>query len=172
MRITLALSLAAATVAGAASAATLSVSSSAIAPGGVIAPAYSAYGANRSMPVSWTAVAGAKSYAIILDDPDAGGAKPFVHWLVWNIPAGITQLVAGAAPPAGAREGRNGTGAQGYHGPHPPSGTHHYHMHVFALDSALSLGSGANREALAAAMRGHVIAAGEVVGLYSAPRAG
>ena len=143
--------------------------SAAIGVGGRIAAANSAYGANRSMPVTWTVAPGAKTYAVVLEDPDALGPAPFVHWQVWNIPAGTTELAAGAPPPAGAVQGRNGTGSTGYHGPHPPSGTHRYHLQVFALDSALALAAGADREALAAAMRGHIIASGEVVGLYSAP---
>jgi Raf kinase inhibitor-like YbhB/YbcL family protein len=150
-------------------AAFLTVRSAAMGPAGRIAAANSAYGANRSLPVSWSAAPAAKAYAIVLEDPDAPGAAPFVHWLVWNIPANVTRLAEGAPPPASAMQGSNGTGAAGYHGPHPPSGTHHYHLEVFALDRPLGLAAGANRDALAAALRGHVIAAGETIGLYSAP---
>jgi Raf kinase inhibitor-like YbhB/YbcL family protein len=150
-------------------AATLTVRSAAIGAGGRIAAANSAYGANRSLPVSCTAVPAAKAWAVVLEDPDAPGAAPFVHWLVWNIPASVTHLADGAPLPAPAVQGRNGTGGAGYHGPHPPSGTHHYHLEVFALDRPLALAAGASRDDLAAALRGHVVAAGEALGLYSAP---
>jgi Raf kinase inhibitor-like YbhB/YbcL family protein len=147
----------------------LTVSSAAIAPDGRIAAANSAYGANRSLPVSWGAAPAAKAWAVVLEDSDAPGAAPFVHWLVWNIPARVTHLADGAPLPAPAVQGRNGNGATGYHGPHPPTGTHHYHLEVFALDRPLGLAAGASRDELAAALRGHVVAAGQVVGLYSAP---
>ena len=134
---------------------------------GHIAARNSAYGANIPPEVNWSPAAGAGSYAVVLEDPDAGGPAPFVHWLAWNIPASRTRLAEGE-PPVGA-EGRNGRGGVGYWGPHPPSGTHHYYMQVFALDAPLKLGAGADRAALVAAMRGHVLASGEAVGLYSAP---
>jgi Raf kinase inhibitor-like YbhB/YbcL family protein len=147
----------------------LGVHSAAIGANGRIATANSAYGAGLSLPVTWTSAPDARTYVVILDDPDAPGGKPFVHWLVWNIPAGITQLAQGAAPPAGARQGRNGTGADGYYGPHPPSGTHHYRLRVLALDVVLNLAAGADRQALADAVSGHVVGDGEVVGLFSPP---
>jgi Raf kinase inhibitor-like YbhB/YbcL family protein len=156
--------------AGAAQAAApIAVRSSAIGLGGMIAQRNSAYGADRSPQVSWTAVPKARSYAVVLDDPDAPGADPFVHWLMWNIPAGRTHLDEGAAPPQGAVLGRNGLGGTGYWGPHPPSGTHHYHLRVLALDTTVPLAAGADRGQLNLASRGHVIASGEIVGLYSAP---
>ncbi|HEY2481218.1 MAG TPA: YbhB/YbcL family Raf kinase inhibitor-like protein [Caulobacteraceae bacterium] len=148
----------------------ITVRSAAIGPGGMIAQRNSAYGADQSLQVAWTAAPKAKSYAVVLDDPDAPGPGPFVHWLMWNIPAGRTHLDEGAAAPAGAVLGRNGHGGIGYWGPHPPSGTHHYHLQVLALDAALALPAGADRGQFNRASRGHVIASGEVVGLFSAPR--
>ncbi len=165
MPLVLVLSIAAAS---AISAARISVHSDAIDRDGRIAARNSAYGANVSPEVNWTAVPGAKSYAIVLDDPDAPGAGPFVHWLMWNVPAARTRLAEGAPPP-GVSEGRNGRGETNYWGPHPPSGTHHYHLRVMALDTTLTLAPGADRAQLAQATRGHVIASGEVVGLFSAP---
>jgi Raf kinase inhibitor-like YbhB/YbcL family protein len=164
-----ALGLALSLAAGAAfAAARISVHSDAIGPDGRIAARNSAYGTDLSPEVNWTQIPAARSYVIILDDPDAPGSGPFVHWLVWNIPAAQLRLAEGATPPD-ATEGRNGRGGTGYWGPHPPSGTHHYHLQVFALDTVVALASGADRARLAKAMHGHVIASGEVVGLFSAP---
>jgi Raf kinase inhibitor-like YbhB/YbcL family protein len=104
----------------------------------------------------------AKSLAIIVDDPDAPGGL-FTHWLVWNIDAKATEIAENSAP-AGAAQGTNDFGKRGYAGPCPPSGTHRYFFKVFALDTKLALNSGAKRAALDDAMRGHVIARGELMG--------
>jgi Raf kinase inhibitor-like YbhB/YbcL family protein len=146
----------------------IAVHSDAIGAGGRFADRDSAYGANLSPEVDWRPVSGAKSYAIVLDDPDAPGTQPFVHWLVWNIPPLRPRLDEGAEPP-GASVGHNSNGGIGYWGPHPPSGTHHYHLRVMALDTVLSLAQGANRAQFTQASRGHVIASGEVVALFSPP---
>ncbi|HEY1447998.1 MAG TPA: YbhB/YbcL family Raf kinase inhibitor-like protein [Caulobacteraceae bacterium] len=146
----------------------IGVHSNAIGRDGRFAARNSAYGADIPPEVDWTAVAGAKSYAIVLDDPDAPGGEPFVHWLVWNIPSSRTRLAEGA-PPAGVAEGQNSHGGSGYWGPHPPSGTHHYHLRVIALDTELPLAPGANRAQFTQASRGHSIASGEIVGLFSPP---
>jgi len=135
------------------------------------------YGANRSPPLAWTPVTGARTYAIILDDPDASDPRPFVHWLVWNIPGNVTALPQGLPPaarvadPPGAVQGRNDRDEIGYFGPRPPSGVHHYHFRVFALDATLWVAPGADRAALSAAMNGHVLAAGELVATFPAPGA-
>jgi Raf kinase inhibitor-like YbhB/YbcL family protein len=146
----------------------LGVTSPAIGADGRIAARTSAYGANRPPALNWTPAQGAKAYAVVLEDPDAPVATPFTHWLVWNLPARPTHFDEGHLPP-GAVQGRNGLGREGYFGPHPPSGVHRYHFEVFALDAPLSLAAGADREALAKALRGHVLAAGQAVGTYAAP---
>jgi Raf kinase inhibitor-like YbhB/YbcL family protein len=149
------------------------VRTSAIVSGGWLPLEQSAYGANQSPPLAWTAVAGAGAYAVVVEDPDAPGDAPFAHWLIWNIPGGVTSLPAGlpAQPGAlpGAAQGRNGAGQAGYFGPRPPSGTHHYHIETFALDHPLALAPGADLTALEGAMRGHVVGQGELVALYKAP---
>nr|WP_315249603.1 YbhB/YbcL family Raf kinase inhibitor-like protein [uncultured Duganella sp.] len=134
---------------------------------------YSEYVDGLSPPLSWQAVAGAKSYAIIMEDPDAP-QKPFVHWLAWNIPAAVTSLPEGLqeqprlTQPEGVLQGRTTRGSIGYYGPRPPVGDapHHYHFQVFALDTVLSLGFGADRDQLLNAIQGHVLAKGEIVGRY------
>jgi len=144
------------------------------APNARIDPRYAIM--NRSPPLSWTPAPGAGAYAIILEDPDAPTAAPFVHWLIWNIPGSVISLpeglpaVAGLAAPPGAVQGRNDTGGFGYYGPHPPSGpAHHYHFQIFALDGPLPLRSDADIHALVSAMQGHVLADGELVGTFQAP---
>ena len=156
----------------------LEVASSAVGPGGRIADIYSAYHDNVSPPLEWTRVLDAESFALIVEDPDAPREEPFVHWMIWNIPGDATGLAAGLPPdpelrtPAGATQGRNSMGAFGYFGPRPPAGhgVHHYHFQLFALDVPLDLPAGADREALLAAMNGHVLGRGELVGLFTRPR--
>ena len=155
--------------------ASMALTSSAVGPDGAIAARQSGYGENLSPPLAWTGVAGARSYAVILEDPDAPGPRPFLHWLIWNIPGGATSLPEGlptlARPPSppGAVQGGNDAGGTGYFGPKPPSGVHHYRFQVFALDAPLELPGGAGRHALSDAMNGHVIAQGELAGTFAAP---
>jgi Raf kinase inhibitor-like YbhB/YbcL family protein len=151
----------------------LAVSSSAFSGGSALAAKYSEYADGVSPPLSWPAVRGAQSYAIIMEDPDAP-QKPFVHWLAWNIPAGVTSLPEGLqeqprlTEPEGVLQGRNTRGSLGYYGPRPPVGDapHHYHFQVFALDTVLSLPFGSDRDQLLKAIQGHVLAKGEVMGRY------
>jgi len=147
----------------------LEVASSSFPAGGEIPLRYSAYGDNVSSALAWRGVpAEAKSLVLMVEDPDAMSQKPFVHWLAWNLPPGGS-LGEGAVP-AGTVEGRNGRGKTGWFGPHPPGGKpHHYHFELFALDAPLALSAGAEREALLAAMKGHVLAKGETMGLFSKP---
>lgn len=148
----------------------LAVSTTSFPANGAIPPRYSSYGDNVSPALAWRGTpGGTKSVALMVEDPDAASQKPFVHWLAWNLPPG-GGLVEDAVP-AGAAQGENGRGKTGWFGPHPPGATpHHYHFQVFALDARLILAAGADREALLAAMKGHVLAKGEVVGLFGKPR--
>ena len=156
-------------------AAQLGVASVAFETGAAIPERFSAYHDDISPPLRWSeGPAGTKSYAIIMEDPDAPTPKPFLHWTAWNIPADTTSLekaVEGAPQlvlPKGMRQGRSDRGSLGYFGPKPPagSGVHNYHFQVFALDRELDLLPGASREELIAAMAGNVIAEGEIVGIY------
>jgi hypothetical protein len=151
--------------------------SEAVEVNGAVDLRHTAYGDNLSPPLRWTPVAGAGAYAIILEDPDAPMERPFVHWLIWNIPADVDWLPEGipnnANPvtPQGAVQGRNDNGSYGYFGPRPPAGTgtHHYHFQIFALDGPLTLHADADIRALVDAMKGRVIADAELVGTYAAP---
>ena len=92
--------------------------------------------------------------------PDAPGGT-FTHWLIYQIPPGITSL---AAVPPGTAEGVNDFGRRGYGGPCPPRGAaHHYHFAVLALDTRLGLAAGARRSDLDARISGHVPGRGELV---------
>lgn len=106
---------------------------------------------------------GAKSLALIIDDPDAPMGT-FVHWIVWNIPPSIAVIKENSLP-EGASQGINDFGRNSYGGPCPPSGTHRYYFKLYALDSLLELKS-ARKEDLERAMRGHIIGKTELVGLY------
>ena len=86
------------------------------------------------------------------------------------MPEGLP-AAARLANPGGAEQGRNEHDDIGYWGPHPPSGVHHYHFHIFALDAPLNLSPGARRDALSAAMNGHVLGAGELIATFAAPGA-
>jgi Raf kinase inhibitor-like YbhB/YbcL family protein len=149
----------------------LAVSSPAIGAGGPIPRPFSAYGEGVSPPLSWSALpAGTESLALIVEDPDAASARPFVHWLAWNIGAGSRGLPRGGLP-AGIVQGTNGRGATAWFGPHPSDGKpHHYHFQLFALDRMLDLPAGADRERLLAAMKGHVLAKGDLVGIFTKPK--
>ena len=160
-------------------AATLELLSDAIDTTGAIDLRHTAYGDNLSPPLHWTPVEGAGAYAIILEDPDAPIEKPFVHWLIWNIPGSVASLPEGLPnndhliSPQGAIQAKNDNGSFGYFGPRPPAGTgvHHYHFQIFALDGPLTLKSDAHIRALVDAMKGRVLADGELVGTFAAPGA-
>ena len=151
------------------------VSSPSFGPQQAIPQKHSEYADGVSPALRWDVVPKAVSYAIIMEDPDSTPIQPFVHWLAWNIPATVTNLPDGLqeqlrlTEPEGVLQGRNTSGTHGYFGPKPPPGdkAHHYHFQVVALDSMLDLPPTSDRDALLAAMSGHVVAKGELVGLYS-----
>ena|SRR5438067_729527 len=158
--------------------AVLELVSDALGADGGIDLRHSAYGGNLSPPLRWTPLEGAGAYALILEDPDAPRERPFVHWLIWNIPGETTSLPEGLpnsadlVSPQNAVQGRNDNGSFGYFGPRPPPGhgLHHYHFQIFALDGPLSLRpEKADLRALVDAMKGRVLADGELVGLFEAP---
>jgi Raf kinase inhibitor-like YbhB/YbcL family protein len=149
----------------AAGGAKMKVTSSAFQDGSNIPSKFSCDGPNTSPPLQISDVpAGAKSLALIVDDPDAPSGL-FTHWVIWNISPQTTTIAEGNAPKG--VHGTNDFGKSGYGGPCPPSGTHRYYFKVFALDRELDLPAGAKRGQLDAAMKGHVIAEGELVGRYT-----
>jgi hypothetical protein len=146
----------------------MKITSSAFHEGGNIPSKFTCDGSDTSPPLQITGVPSeAKSLALIADDPDAPGGL-FTHWLVWNIPSQTNSIAEGSAPKG--VHGTNDFGKSGYRGPCPPPGTHRYSFKIFALDRELDLPSGAKRSQVDAAMKGHVIAQGELVGRYARKR--
>jgi len=123
-------------------------------------------GKSPALQITGTPI-GAHSLALIMDDPDAPRLTAFVHWVMWNIPAN-TILISEGKVPNGAIQGNNSRNESHYTGPCPPSGTHHYHFVLYALDNKISLPAGASKNDLKAAMKGHILAQSELIGLYSA----
>jgi Raf kinase inhibitor-like YbhB/YbcL family protein len=153
---------------------TLTVQSKTIKDNGDIPEKHSEYYDGVSPALSWSPVEGAKSYALILEDPDATPITPFVHWLAWNIPADSHSLPEGLqeqmrlTEPDGLLQGKTSRGSTGYFGPRPPVGDkpHRYYFQIFALDAMLDLPAGAERDKLLDAMNGHIIAKGLLMGRF------
>lgn len=127
---------------------------------------YTCDGKNTNPPLAITDVpAGAKSLALIVDDPDAPGGE-WVHWIVWNIDPSTTEISEHSVPP-GAMEGATDFKKSGYGGPCPPDGMHRYFFKLYALDTKLDLQSSAAKAGLEKAMQGHIISHTQLVGLYA-----
>jgi hypothetical protein len=149
----------------AAGGAKMKITSSAFQQGGNIPSKFTCDGANTSPPLQISDVPSeAKGLVLIVDDPDAPSGL-FTHWTAWNI-SPQTSTVAEGSTPKGVH-GTNDFGKSGYGGPCPPSGTHRYYFKIFALDRELDLPAGAKRGQLDAAMKGHVVAQGELMGRYA-----
>jgi Raf kinase inhibitor-like YbhB/YbcL family protein len=163
---------------GEASDAQITVTSPSVTPNGPLPLVHSDYGERVSPALHWSGVpAEAKSIALIMEDPDAQEAKPFVHWMLYNLPATVTSIpesITGLPrlpELSGALQGRNSKGTIGYFGPRPPTSdpAHHYHFQIFAVSEMLPIQPSASREALLAALHGHVLAAGDLVVTFQAP---
>jgi len=147
---------------------TIQVSSPAFEAGGRIPTKYTGEGEDVSPPLRWSGAPGeTRELALICEDPDAPTPHPFVHWVLYRIPPETTSLEEGGIPP-GALEGTNDFGRTGYGGPMPPRGhgPHRYHFRVYALDAGLQVRPGLGKDELLAAMEGHVLDRGELVGTY------
>ncbi|NJD86386.1 MAG: YbhB/YbcL family Raf kinase inhibitor-like protein [Betaproteobacteria bacterium] len=156
----------------------LTLKSTAFAADGEIPARYTCEGEDVSPPLAWSgAPAGTKSFALIVDDPDAPDpAAPkmtWVHWVLYDIPAnagGLYEDVDPAKLPAGTREGVNDWGRTGYGGPCPPIGRHRYFHKLYALDAVLGDLGRPKKAALEKAMKGHVLAEAVLVGTYQKGR--
>jgi Raf kinase inhibitor-like YbhB/YbcL family protein len=132
---------------------------------------FSVDGQNLSPPVSWSNVPEeAKSLVLLVEDPDAPLPNPFVHWLAFNVAPHITSLPEAISPQENSlmHQGKNSNLKIGWAGMAPPKGDtpHHYHFQMFALDEPLALKDGVGRSALLAAMNGHVLAKGRIIGTF------
>ena len=165
----------------------MALTSSAFVHGEPIPTKYTGEGEDVSPPLAWDALAtwtfpppedrpspddraaaldNAKEFALICDDPDAPTPEPWIHWVLYKIP-GIARALA-EGDNGGGVDGLNGWGETGYRGPMPPPGhgVHRYFFKLYALDEVLTLGPGASKTDLLAAMEGHVIAHAELLGTY------
>jgi len=160
---------------------TITVTSSAFDHHGMVPEEYTAYGDNKSIDLNWSNLpAGTVQLALICDDPEVVTIgmmpTPFPHWVAYNIPASASGLPEDMTKDAavmgggldGMINGLNGTRRPGYFGPRPPVNghLHAYHFRVYALDADLDLGEGLNKDELLAAIDGHVLATGMLMGHY------
>ncbi|MBM3432164.1 MAG: YbhB/YbcL family Raf kinase inhibitor-like protein [Bacteroidetes bacterium] len=140
----------------------LVVRSPAFLAGGFIPKSYTCDGENINPPLQIEdCPPEAQSLAIIVEDPDAP-VGTWSHWVVWNIP--VTTRIRSNHPHGEA--GRNDFQRNRYDGPCPHQGRHHYHFKVYALDCLLTLGSQTKQPDLERAMGGHILAFGELIGIY------
>lgn len=149
----------------------IKIKSTAFEEGGLIPKKYTCDGIDVSPPLAWTSVPeGTKSFALICDDPDAPTRGTWIHWVIFNIPADTRELSEDIPPQKtlanGAKQGINDFRKIGYGGPCPPSGTHRYYFYLYALDTEIRLEGGAIKEQLLKAMKGHILAEGQLMGKY------
>lgn len=127
---------------------------------------YTCVGEGVSPPLKWEGVPeGTKSFVLICDDPDAPG-KTRDHWVLYNIPAPITEIGEGSSS---GENGINSWGQGGYGGPCPPSGEHRYFFKLYALDSALKFKEPPLKQNVEQSMKGHVLATADLVGRFRKP---
>jgi Raf kinase inhibitor-like YbhB/YbcL family protein len=152
--------------------------SSAFSHQGSIPKRYTCEGGDISPPLAWSGVPeGTKSFALIVDDPDAPDPKAprmtWVHWVLYNLPAtaqGLAEGVKSGALPVGTKEGRNDWKRAGYGGPCPPIGRHRYFHKLYALDAILPDLGTPEKPDLEQAMAGRILAQAELIGTYEKGR--
>lgn len=148
------------------------LTSTAFEPDGAIPVKYACAGANVSPALAWTdPPAATQSFALVVDDPDAAGTSPAVHWLIYAIPSLHRALAENTLKkpslPDGTRQGKNSAGKVGYGGPCPdPGKLHHYFFKLYALDYVPDLKPKAKIADVEAAIKGHVLAKTELIGRY------
>ena len=156
----------------------IEVTSTAFAQGQPIPKRHTGEGEDLSPPLSWSRVPEeAKEFVLICDDPDAPTAEPWVHWVIYKIPAGKTGLPEGIGKkrrltdPPGALQGKNSWPdgqTVGYRGPMPPPGhgRHRYFFKLYALEAKMVVEPGLSKNALLQEIQGHVLAEGQLMGTY------
>jgi Raf kinase inhibitor-like YbhB/YbcL family protein len=143
------------------------LSSEAFAEGGQIPRTYTCDGSEISPQLAWqNAPAGARSFALIVRDPDAPSGD-FIHWVLYNVPADTSSLPSSPAGNVGVgQQGRNSGGKASYTAPCPPRGLHHYHFTLYALDTLLTFDKPPSASELTDAMQGHMLGQAELMGTY------
>jgi Raf kinase inhibitor-like YbhB/YbcL family protein len=157
----------------------LQVQVAGVAPEGELPLKFTREGHNLSPAISWTAVPGARGYVVAMEDAEAAPGASDVHWIVYDLPAGVQALpgsirnVDALDKPLGAAQGANNHGSLGYTGPTAAGQTapHAYRYEVWALSRPLRVKPGARPERVFAAMRGKVIARGDLLVHYPAGNA-
>lgn len=150
---------------------TLSITSTAFQEGGKIPDNYTSQGQDISPPLAWSEPPeGTQSFALIMDDLDAPGGT-FTHWVIFNIPSnsrGLPEAVSTEDQLSDSTlQGKNDFGRIGYGGPSPPPGpAHRYQFTLYALDRSLDLTAGASKKQVLDAIQGHILARGELTGIY------
>lgn len=152
----------------------MKITSTAFANNGSIPAVHTCEGSDISPALAWSdAPAGTKSFALIVDDPDAPDpAAPkmtWVHWVLYDIPASATGLAQAVAPkglPQGTHEGVNDWKRTGYGGPCPPIGRHRYFFKLYALNTVFSDLGMPTKARLEGAMKGHILAEAQLLGTY------
>lgn len=140
----------------------LHISSKAFKPNGIIPFKYTCEGEDINPPLDIDKIPfNAKSLVLIIEDPDAP-AGIWLHWLAWNIPV-IHHIRENEVP---GDQGLNDFGKKGYGGPCPPSGSHRYFFKIYALDDLLDVPEGSGKMNIEEAMHDHILAFGELVGIY------
>ena len=157
---------------------TLEITSTAFKQGLPIPKKYTGEGSDVSPPLAWSGLPqGAKELALICDDPDAPTAEPWVHWMIYKIPAEAKGLPEGVPrksrlkEPHGVLQGKNswpGADAIGYRGPMPPPGhgVHHYYFKLYALESEMAAEPGLTKKAVMDKIGDHILAEGVLMGTY------
>jgi len=147
------------------------ISSPSFSNGGDIPRKFTCDGADVSPQLSWTEPPpGTKSFALLVDDPDAPVGN-WNHWVMWSLPPALRSVPEGVPKTErladGSQQGRNDFHKTGYNGPCPPQGKpHRYYFKLFALDNTLELKPAATKHDLERAMKGHILAHAEWMGRY------
>jgi Raf kinase inhibitor-like YbhB/YbcL family protein len=144
----------------------LTVKSPAFENNKLIPPKYTCDGDNVNPPLTIEGVPNeTKSLVLIVDDPDCPTGT-WDHWIVWDIPP-TSKIEENTIP---GTEGINTARKHSYGGPCPPWGTHRYFFKVYALDAKLNLNPNSSKKDVEKAMQGHILAKGELIGLYHRSR--
>ncbi|HKJ28504.1 MAG TPA: YbhB/YbcL family Raf kinase inhibitor-like protein [Anaerolineales bacterium] len=147
----------------------LDLTSPAFTAGEAIPAGYTCTGDDISPELYWTEPPeGTLTFALIMDDPDAP-AGTWVHWVLYNLPGELRGLPIDYTPETGVTAGNNSWNRQDYGGPCPPSGEHRYFFKLYALDTVLAAEPGLDKDGLLEQIEGHVLAQGELMGVYAKP---